>query len=260
MRTDGTCDTLFSGAISCRQPSGGYRFSLDAVLLAHFVMPGKKSRLVDLGAGCGVIGLIALYRHAHIASCLAIEAQDELASIAQENFRANGFADKTTVMRDDAARIREFLPAQCADLALCNPPYYQLGRGRKSRRDGECLARHQATPFAVFAQAAAWCLGKGGQAAFIYPAAQLAELFATCDMAKLAVKKLRLIHSYPGAAATRALILCRKEGGAGLAAAAPLFVYEQKNGRYSAEVARMYAANAAMRDTPVAGDDPCWRN
>jgi hypothetical protein len=42
MRTAGTRDRLFSGAISCRQPSGGYRFSLDAALLVHFVMPGKN--------------------------------------------------------------------------------------------------------------------------------------------------------------------------------------------------------------------------
>ena len=257
---DATHDTLFFGAISCRQPKNGYRFSLDSVLLAHFVQPGPSpgARLVDLAAGCGVVGLIALYRHGGIASCLAVEAQEELAFFARENFRDNGYGDKSGVVCGDVARIRELVPAQSADLVLCNPPYYQPGRGRESKAPAARNARHQRTPLAAFIDAAAWCLGPGGQAAFIYPAAQLARLFAACGAARLAVKGLRLVHSYPGLAATRALLLCRKDGGAGLVAMAPLYVYEQKKSRYSAELARMYMANPAM--SAAAGGGPCLPN
>jgi tRNA1(Val) A37 N6-methylase TrmN6 len=258
---DATHDTLFSGAISCRQPQNGYRFSLDAVLLAHFAQPRPGARLIDLAAGCGVVGLIALYRHAGIASCLAVEIQEELAFFARENFRDNGYGDKAAVIDGDVAQIRELLPAQSADLVLCNPPYYQPGRGRESKLPGAKNARHQRTPLAAFLDAAAWCLGKGGQAAFIYPAAQLAGLFAACDAARLAVKGLRLVHSSPGAAATRALVLCRKEGGAGLVAMAPLYIYEAKNGGYSPEVARMYVANQANAAvSEVGGGLPCLPN
>jgi len=249
--TNATRDTLFSGAISCRQPEQGYRFSLDAVLLAHFARPGQGARLVDLAAGCGVVGLIALYRYPQLASCVAVEVQEELAFFARENFRDNGFAEKSEVICGDVAHIKELLPAQSADLLFCNPPYYQPGRGRQSRIDGENMARHQKTPVTVFASAAAWCLGAGGQAAFIYPAGQLAELFAACGEARLAVKRLRFLYSYPGQAATRALILCRKGGGLGLSVLPPLYVYEEKNGPYSQEVAGMYAAD---------GGGPCWRN
>ena len=258
MKIDATHDTLFSGAISCRQPKDGYRFSLDSVLLAHFARPSSGARLVDLAAGCGIIGLIALYRHADIASCLAVEAQEELVFLARENFRDNGYGDKAEVIHDDVARIRELVPAQSADLVFCNPPYYQPGHGRESKSPGQKNARHQRTPLAAFIEAAAWCLGKGGQAAFIYPAGQVAGLFAACDVARLAVKRLRFVHSYPGATATRALVLCRKEGGAGLLAMAPLYVYEEKNGRYSPEVIRMYGGNPAM--TEVDGGGPCLPN
>ncbi|MDR0477781.1 MAG: methyltransferase [Desulfobulbaceae bacterium] len=255
MMTDVTRDTLFFGALSCRQPKNGYRFSLDSVLLAHFVDPVPGARLVDLAAGCGVVGLIALYRHTGIISCLAVEANKELFFIARENFRGNGYGDKAEVIHGDVAQIKELLPAQSADLVLCNPPYYQPGRGRVSKSPGEKKARHQETPLAAFIDAAAWCLGKGGQAAFIYPAAQLIGLCAACVTARLAVKRLRLVHSYPGAAAARALVLCRKEGGTGLLAMAPLYVYEKRNGRYSTEVARMYAVNPAI--SQVVGGVPC---
>ena len=261
--TDATRDTLFSGAISCRQPEHGYRFSLDAVLLAHFARPGQGARVVDLAAGCGVVGLIVLYRHPQLASCVAVEVQDQLAFFARENFRDNGFADKTTVICGDVAGIKELVPAQSADLVFCNPPYYQSGRGRASRTDGENMARHQKIPVTVFASAAAWCLGKGGEAAFIYPAGQLVELFAACDHAKLTVKRLRFLYSYPGQTATRTLILCRKGGGPGLSVLPPLYVYERKNGRYSEEAAEMYeAAPAQSGQAGMAADGgkPCWRN
>jgi len=248
--TDATCDTLFSGAISCRQPKNGYRFSLDAVLLAHFAQPGPGARLLDLAAGCGVVGLIALYRHPQLASCLAIEVQEELAFFARENFRDNGFADKSEVICGNITLVKELVPAQSVDLVLCNPPYYQPGRGRESRSPGAKEARHRRTPLTAFTLAAAWCLGKGGQAAFIYPAEQLAEFFAACAEARLAVKRLRLVHSYPGLAATRALFLCCKEGGAGLLAMPPLYIYEGKNGPYSREVAGMYAAAGGDRCLP----------
>jgi tRNA1(Val) A37 N6-methylase TrmN6 len=251
MMISATRDTLFPGALSCRQPERGYRFSLDAVLLAHFARPGQGARVVDLAAGCGVIGLIALYRYPQLASCLAVEVQEELAFFARGNFRDNGFAEKSAVICGDIARIKELLPAQSADLVFCNPPYYQPGHGRQSRIDSENMARHQKTPVTVFAHAAAWCLGEGGQAAFIYPAGQLAELFAACGENRLAVKRLRFLYSYPGLAATRALVLCRKGGGPGLVALAPLFVYAEKNGPYSQEVAEMYAAD---------GSESCWRN
>ena len=55
-------DTLFSGRLICRQPEHGYRFSVDAVLAAHFAGPAATDRVLDLGCGCGVIGLILAHR------------------------------------------------------------------------------------------------------------------------------------------------------------------------------------------------------
>ena len=36
-------DTLFSGRLICRQPEHGYRFSVDAVLTAHFARPAAAA-------------------------------------------------------------------------------------------------------------------------------------------------------------------------------------------------------------------------
>ncbi len=53
-RRDETLDGLLGGKVSVFQGKGGYRFSLDAVLLAHFVKLRRQDRVFDLGSGNGV--------------------------------------------------------------------------------------------------------------------------------------------------------------------------------------------------------------
>src|SRR5262249_23627204 len=55
-----TQDAIFSGRLRLCQPArgAGYRFNLDPVLLAGFAAGGEH--VVDLGAGCGVLGLALL--------------------------------------------------------------------------------------------------------------------------------------------------------------------------------------------------------
>ena len=52
---DETLDSLFGGGVELYQSRAGYRFSLDAVLLAHFVEVKERVRVVDLGAGNGAL-------------------------------------------------------------------------------------------------------------------------------------------------------------------------------------------------------------
>ncbi|NPA95757.1 MAG: methyltransferase, partial [Thermodesulfobacteria bacterium] len=59
------------------QPLEGYRFSVDALLLAEFARVKKRERLIELGAGCGVISMV-LARRFPEASIMAVEIQEEL--------------------------------------------------------------------------------------------------------------------------------------------------------------------------------------
>ena len=78
MNTD-TTDTFFHGKIRITQDRIGYRFSIDAVLLAHFADPRSGDRVLDLGTGCGIIPLILAYRQPQI-TIYGVEVQTELAT------------------------------------------------------------------------------------------------------------------------------------------------------------------------------------
>src|ERR1700749_5143470 len=59
-----TIDTILGGALAIRQPENGYRFRLDSILLARFASVRPRDRVLELGAGGGVISIvIAAPRH-----------------------------------------------------------------------------------------------------------------------------------------------------------------------------------------------------
>ena len=68
-----TLDDLKLFGLQLFQPWSGYRYSLDALLLARFcgVLPSGGA-IADLGAGCGVISLV-LARVNQAVSVVAVE-------------------------------------------------------------------------------------------------------------------------------------------------------------------------------------------
>ena len=53
-----TYDSFFNGRIKIMQHKNGYRFSIDAVILADYASKRPAKRVLDLGTGCGIIPLI----------------------------------------------------------------------------------------------------------------------------------------------------------------------------------------------------------
>src|SRR5271170_6536355 len=96
---DETRDSILDGSITLIQPSHGYRFSIDAVLLARFVRASTRDRVLDLGAGCGVVSIMiaALYRPREI---IALEIQPTLADMIARNIAINKLESVTAIGAD----------------------------------------------------------------------------------------------------------------------------------------------------------------
>ncbi|WP_446008623.1 tRNA1(Val) (adenine(37)-N6)-methyltransferase [Candidatus Electrothrix sp.] len=236
-----TDDTLFDGRLICRQHQDGYRFSLDAVLLAHFCQPASRSKVLDLGTGCGVISLILCYRHSDI-QITGLELQPALAELARNNAQANKFDNRFTVQQTDLRRIKKAFRAESYDLVLSNPPYYKTGSGRRNQEDERALARHELTadPESVIA-AAAFAVKNRGIVACIYPAERLATVLAVMMKKRLVPKRIQPVYSYPEDKQARLVMIeAMKNGGEGVRLLPPLYIYQHSDGTYSAEVAAMY--------------------
>src|SRR2546423_1974153 len=79
-----TEDTILGGRLRIIQPRRGYRFSVDSILLADFAAPRRHHRVLELGAGCGVISvMLAATRHPR--EVVALELQPTLVEMIRRN-------------------------------------------------------------------------------------------------------------------------------------------------------------------------------
>jgi len=241
-----TADSLFDGALTCFQNKNGYRFSIDSVLLAHFSLAFKKAKILDLGCGCGILGLILLYRKkGEILSIDGLELQDSLVEIAQKNSVVNNFSSQFTITAGDLKKIDTIFPCECFSHIICNPPFFRIGSGRTSKGNEAYLARHQASAnIGEIAAAASYALKNKGVFSLVFPAESVAELLHCLVLKKMQPKRMRLVYSYPEAeSATLVLVECVKNGGVGVQIMKPLYIYDKRQGDYTEEVNAMYRPN-----------------
>jgi tRNA1(Val) A37 N6-methylase TrmN6 len=240
-------DSLFDGDLICYQHQKGYRFSIDSVLVAHFVEVRKNDRILDLGTGSGIISMLLLYRWGdRIREVSGIEIQQGLAELAGKNFHANNFEQFGRIIRADIKEIDKLIKPESYDKIVCNPPFYTPVSGRTNENPEAQLARHQIlATLQDFLCASAFAVKNGGVVSFVYPAERICEFISSANKVRLEIKKIQFVYSYPDKSATArlALIQCLKNGGGGTEIPPPFYVYCEKNGEYSSEMHDFYRKN-----------------
>ena len=236
-----TVDSILGGSLRLIQPRRGYRFSVDAILLGRFIRPRPGARILELGAGCGVISIMATAHYAP-REATAIELQSELADLIARNAALNNLAAVRAVAADLRTRAIGGVAPASFDLVIANPPYRAAGSGRRSPNAGRNLARAEsAATLDDFVAAAARYLKHGGKAAFVFAASRGAELLSELHAHRLEPKRLRMVHPRRDLSATTMLVEARKGGGIELEVEPPLILYAAK-GIYSEEAASMLGA------------------
>ena len=137
-----TTHSLFQGQLKVIQKKKGYRFSIDAAILAHHVRLRATDIAVDLGTGCGIIPLILSLKNpsAHI---YGIEIQTDLAELASTNVVENQMESRVTIIHADMKDFRAHLTPEKADVVFSNPPYHRLLSGRINPETERAVARHE---------------------------------------------------------------------------------------------------------------------
>jgi len=191
LKNDEQIDAILDGELKIIQSRHGYRFSVDALLLAEFVSIDAKDVVVDLGAGCGIISLL-LARRGGTRYIAGLELQEELVSQAKRNVRLNGFDQNIAIIQGDLRDLP--LAPGCADVVVCNPPYRKGRSGRINPVPDKAIARHEiAMSLADILRAGNVLLRQGGRLVLIYPANRLTEIIAKMRSQDLEPKRLQVI-------------------------------------------------------------------
>jgi tRNA1Val (adenine37-N6)-methyltransferase len=231
----------FLNDISIYQHIDGYRVSVDALLLYSFVRLKRIDYLADLGAGCGVIGLLLAKKYGK-ARVLLIELQEGLARLAADNIRLNRLEERVSLIHGNIIEVsgRPEM-AGAFDAVVSNPPFRQLKTGLMSPKDERAIARHEGTlTLSQLLRSASLMLKHHGRLYMIHLPERLPEIVLKMRQNSIEIKVLRFVHSY--AHSNAKMILIEAVKGAkpgGVKVINPLIIYCAPN-TYSQEVLDLY--------------------
>lgn len=192
-------------------PAGCFPFSTDSTLLAHFVKLPRNARVLDLGSGCGTLGMMLCGKD---ENCTVTGL--EITEIAHEGALSNIQRNDLDVRLSSICRDLRDLPTEFVGAFHCcvsNPPYFTGGPANQAtpiaRRDDFC------SPEELF-RTASKALRYGGDFFLVHKPERLAQLIVCGAAVSLEVKNLTFIRHKEGGPIALILLQFKKGGKPGL--------------------------------------------
>ena len=100
---------------------GAFPLSTDSMVLAHFARLPKQARVLDLGSGCGTLGLLLCSKdpNCHITG---VELEEKAHLEALENIRRNQLASRMESICADLRSVSERFSPGSFSCCISNPP------------------------------------------------------------------------------------------------------------------------------------------
>ena len=236
-----TFDAFFNGRIRVAQDRSGYRFSIDAVLLAHHAAPRNNDRILDLGTGCGIIPLILVFRHPGLRA-YGVEIQESLAKNARDNVKKNDMEGRIQIFCMDMRLLNTGITGGAVDLVVTNPPYRKARTGRVNLDNQRAIARHEiAVTLQEVVDTGQRMLRPKGRFVTVVPAERVTDILFLMGTRGLEPKRLRMVHSRIDTEAKLAIVEGVKGARKGVKVESPLILYHSDS-TYTEAVSKMFEA------------------
>lgn len=244
-----TRDAFLGGRLQVSQPATGFRAGLDSVLLGAAVAR-SEGPLLDLGAGAGVAGLVALSNNPGLSGVL-VEVNPELAALARANIAANGFADRADVLTLDVtaagvARAAAGLLTDHFAAVIANPPFFDAPAGTAPADAQRARARHMAPEaLDLWIRTAAASAAPGGEVIFIHRVEALPGLLAGFDL-RFGALTILPFAPRPGAPVSRVLVRAVKGSRAPLVMAETRYLHQAEGHPFTPPIAALLAGETGL--------------
>lgn len=203
---DITPDHFYKKKVIVFQRKKGYRFSVDAPILADFLPVCAGEEALEIGTGCGIVSMLALYKK-KFRKITGLEIQDSLARLAELNAGENGFARRFQVVHGDFNEI--YADFSGAGHIFSNPPFFETHRGRLSPnreiRDAKTETRLTLKQLLVKSYAILDPAKKGGLY-LVLPFSRTSETMETAEKIGYFAAQSREVFSFKDGKAERFLV------------------------------------------------------
>lgn len=201
------------GGFTLNLCEGAFPLSTDSIALAGFVRLPRQAKVLDLGSGCGTLGLLLC---ADDPGChvTGVELRPSDHQQALENIRANGLQTRMESICADLTQADRLFAPGSFSVCVSNPPYFSAG---PASRTVPTARREDCCSLAQLCASAAWSLKYGGDFYVVHRPERMTELFACAAGHKLEPKRLCLLRHRPSGPVSLVLVQCRKGAKPGLA-------------------------------------------
>jgi len=234
-----TLDDLQLNGIHVIQKKDGFRFGIDAVLLANFAKVKNGDRVVDLCSGTGIVPFIIAGK-TKASNITGVEIQRDMTEMAKRSTKFNKLQDKIEFICEDLTNINNIKKIPKADVVTVNPPYKLCNSGIVNPNDKMAIARHEICCNLEDVIIACRTLLKDNKRMYmVHRPDRLADIITLMRKNKIEPKRIQMVHPNTKKAPNIVLIEGQRDGGAFLKWEPPIYVYKDEGG-YSDQIQVIY--------------------
>lgn len=242
-------DDVISDVLTIRQHRRGYRFGIDALLLATDLPPWSGQRILELGAAHGPVSLSLAMRLEHV-EVTALEVQPPLYSLLEHNSTQDFGTSQVSCLLADVCNIRQVCASHAFDLVVFNPPYFPIQKRRPSEHKERAIARHEVlASLDDFLSAAQYTLRPKGWCKFVIPPWRLPDVYAFAQRSDFGIVSCRSIHADQNQDAYLCEVVMRRGARVDLTLR-PMLCIRDEAGYYTQEVCQRVASAANASPSP----------
>ena len=193
-------------------PKDAFPLSTDSVVLGHFVRLPKNARVLDLGSGCGTLGMLLCAKD-ETCTVTGLELSPAAHEAALENIRANGLARRMESICADLREVPSRFASGSFSVCVSNPPYFTGGPA--SVRHPQARHEEQCSLSQLFASVG-WALKYGGDFFLVHKPDRLSEILLEGAKVGMEAKRLCLLRHREGGSICQNLLQLRKGAKPGL--------------------------------------------
>lgn len=220
------------------QSEDGFKFGIDAVLVANFCNVKKGDVGIDLGTGTGIIPIIIAGK-SEAKKIYGLEIQEEVEDMARRSISLNALENSIQIVHGDIKNASKVFGKATMDFVVSNPPYFKVNT-LKSPKEKKLISRHEilCTLEDLF-KASSELLKPNKPFFLIHRPDRLVELIEIPRKYKLEPKEILFVQPKEKKAPNLVLLKYVKSGNPGIKFKDSLIVYDHL-GEYSEEINQIY--------------------
>ena len=186
-----------------RQGGASMKVGVDSVLLGAWTEAGHVFRILDVGAGTGILALMMAQRYPE-ALIDAVEIDRETCQQAVENVENSAWSSRIRVICIDFADYVEDCTFRY-DMIISNPPYFTASLKPQDKKRN--IARHNdSLPHCLLLSGSAKLLTPAGVLAVVLPPVEALSLIDEAASYNLFVKRTLHVQTVPSKPVYRMLV------------------------------------------------------